>query len=317
MLLLLLALPALGADDKPKEQPKEQYDALLKEFTKQQREILEQLPKTKGEEQQKLFMKYTTLRTEFAEKFYKLAENNPNDPIATDAFFWVMQWAPNSPLFVKAADRLAALVPEMSLKDLAKCVNGLRGNGPQGFLQAAYKRAENDTKNQEAGDVLAGIAVLRSRPLISKKATELLIDKFPNHKGVERVCTALSYSEDPKATETLKVILEKSSEKKVKAAAALGLAKGLAAQVDQLSDKQSEADKKAAEAEKYLGMVIDQFAKDNPAQLKEAQRNLKALKTLRVGKEAPNITAPDLDEKEFKLSDYRGKVVLLDFWGNW
>ena len=32
---------------------------------------------------------------------------------------------------------------------------------------------------------------------------------------------------------------------------------------------------------------------------------------------APEIEAPDLDGVKFKLSDYRGKVVLLDFWGYW
>jgi hypothetical protein len=317
MLVLLLALPALRADDKPKEDPKAQYDALGKEFTKQQREIIAQFSKTKGEEQQKLFMKYTNLGTDFAEKFYKLAENNPKDPIATDALFWVVQFAQNSPQYKKAADKVTALVPEMPLKDLAQRITGLRGNGPPALLEAAYQQAEKDTKNQEAGDLLAALAVNRSNPPVSKKATELLIDKFPDHKGIAQVCTALSYIRGPEAVETLKVIFEKSSAKEVKAAAALALAKGLAAQVDQLSDKQSEADKKAAEAEKYLTIVIDQFAKDNPAQLKEAKRNLKALQTLRVGKDAPNITAPDLDEKEFKLSDYRGKVVLLDFWGNW
>jgi cytochrome oxidase Cu insertion factor (SCO1/SenC/PrrC family) len=31
-------------------------------------------------------------------------------------------------------------------------------------------------------------------------------------------------------------------------------------------------------------------------------------------KPAPDIVATDQDGKEFKLSDYRGKVVLLDFW---
>ena len=33
-----------------------------------------------------------------------------------------------------------------------------------------------------------------------------------------------------------------------------------------------------------------------------------------VGKPAPEITGTDLDGRPFKLSDYRGKVVLLDFW---
>ena len=36
-----------------------------------------------------------------------------------------------------------------------------------------------------------------------------------------------------------------------------------------------------------------------------------------VGKMAPEIVGPDIDEAEFKLSDYRGKVVVLDFWGDW
>jgi hypothetical protein len=36
-----------------------------------------------------------------------------------------------------------------------------------------------------------------------------------------------------------------------------------------------------------------------------------------VGKEAPQVEGSDADGKKFKLSDYRGKVVLLDFWGNW
>lgn len=37
----------------------------------------------------------------------------------------------------------------------------------------------------------------------------------------------------------------------------------------------------------------------------------------KVGEEAPEIEGMDLDNESFKLSDYRGKVVLLDFWGDW
>lgn len=38
---------------------------------------------------------------------------------------------------------------------------------------------------------------------------------------------------------------------------------------------------------------------------------------LQIGKVAPDIEGQDLDGKTFKLSDYRGKVVVLDFWGDW
>ncbi len=36
-----------------------------------------------------------------------------------------------------------------------------------------------------------------------------------------------------------------------------------------------------------------------------------------IGNIAPEIVGKDLDGKEFKLSDYRGKVVMLDFWAGW
>jgi predicted Zn finger-like uncharacterized protein len=38
---------------------------------------------------------------------------------------------------------------------------------------------------------------------------------------------------------------------------------------------------------------------------------------LAVGNVAMEIDGEDIDGKPFKLSDYRGKVVVLDFWGNW
>jgi cytochrome oxidase Cu insertion factor (SCO1/SenC/PrrC family) len=38
---------------------------------------------------------------------------------------------------------------------------------------------------------------------------------------------------------------------------------------------------------------------------------------LAIGKVAPDIVGEDIDGKAFKLSDYRGKVVVIDFWGHW
>ena len=36
-----------------------------------------------------------------------------------------------------------------------------------------------------------------------------------------------------------------------------------------------------------------------------------------IGQVAPEIQGKDLDSKPMKLSEFRGKVVVLDFWGFW
>jgi hypothetical protein len=38
---------------------------------------------------------------------------------------------------------------------------------------------------------------------------------------------------------------------------------------------------------------------------------------LQIGMEVPDIVGEDVDGVPFKLSDYRGKVVVVDFWGFW
>jgi len=38
---------------------------------------------------------------------------------------------------------------------------------------------------------------------------------------------------------------------------------------------------------------------------------------LAIGKESPEIEGEDADGEFFRLSDYRGSIVLLDFWGDW
>ena len=48
-----------------------------------------------------------------------------------------------------------------------------------------------------------------------------------------------------------------------------------------------------------------------------AAANLFEIRNLGVGKVAPDIDGEDIAGVPFKLSDYRGKVVMLDFWGFW
>jgi AhpC/TSA family len=75
---------------------------------------------------------------------------------------------------------------------------------------------------------------------------------------------------------------------------------------------------RAAEAEALFQEVREMYADvDNhrPGGLgKWSEAELYALHNLIVGKVAPEIEDRDGEGKAFKLSDYRGKVVLLQFW---
>jgi hypothetical protein len=79
-------------------------------------------------------------------------------------------------------------------------------------------------------------------------------------------------------------------------------------------------DMQRAKENETVVTILDELEKED--ELDEIlQRWIKDLKYkvthLVVGCEAPDIEGFDQDGKKFRLSDYRGKVVLLPFWGIW
>jgi len=70
-------------------------------------------------------------------------------------------------------------------------------------------------------------------------------------------------------------------------------------------------------AKEYGDVVVGKGSKRETTLGKQAASGLYEIRNLAVGKPVPEIEGSDLDSVAFKLSEYRGKVVLLDFWGNW
>lgn len=98
-----------------------------------------------------------------------------------------------------------------------------------------------------------------------------------------------------------------STNREVQAAALQALSKVLDGTSASESDKKRGTEYKAELVKDYQGTrVVDRL---NAKEFHDTN--------LVVGKPVPDFTAKDVEGVEFKLSDYKGKVVLLDFWGFW
>ncbi len=79
--------------------------------------------------------------------------------------------------------------------------------------------------------------------------------------------------------------------------------------------RRSEDPKRQTLADEALARVVKEFSDTKYAN--NAENDLFTATRLAVGKEAPDFEGTTIDGYEFKLSDYRGKVVLVDFYGFW
>jgi hypothetical protein len=107
-------------------------------------------------------------------------------------------------------------------------------------------------------------------------------------------------------------------DKAVKGQIALVLGQSLRDAADRAYQKHNKA--RSEQLAKRAGELFTRVATgpgESPALVTSAEDALYQLKHLSVGKPAPDITAEDIEGKKLKLSDFRGKVVVLDFWGNW
>ena len=125
---------------------------------------------------------------------------------------------------------------------------------------------------------------------------------------VGMVCLALNDDTTPDARAFLRNVLEKNPHRDAQAFACMKLAEGLRSSNAQESEKlYTRAASEYADVILYEQCTVGAFV----------QGELFERHHLSVGQTAPEIVGKDVDGKEIKLSDYRGKVVVLDFWGRW
>ena len=160
------------------------------------------------------------------------------------------------------------------------------------------------------------------------------------------VMLTLSRSTEPKASDFLDTVRAGSAPNEVRAIATFSLAEQLKVRSELLHTIQSADEASLARLAKRYGKVgVEDMRRVDRAAIEarsaacyeevigdadfaavrrfgsslgdQAKNALFELRNLSVGKVAPDIVGEDIDGTSMKLSDYRGKVVVLDFWGDW
>jgi hypothetical protein len=283
LVVSLVGLTVAAGDERQDKSasPAEQYEALVKE----QENVPEDLAKaTSDDDRKKVLARLRTLPLRFLE----LAEKNPHDPVA----------------------------PEALIQTVA-IVNG-----------TAFPAGGKESPGSKA------LAILERDHVRSER--------------LGRVCPQIAFGFHQSQETFLRAVLELNPHREVQGLACLSLAQllnnrsqrldalrnlGRADEVERYHRvfgkdfiealQRQDCAKVAQEieslftraAEKYADVKIPVvFAGSGGLVGEKAQSELFPIRHLAIGKPAPDIVGGDQDGKRFRLSDYRGKVVLLYFW---
>lgn len=298
-ILLLVGLPALWASDDPKDKPKEpakskvaeEVDAIIAAHQKAVNDFYksaeEKAKNAKTDEEKSKIYEGFPQPDESAAKLWDLIDKNPEEK---GAALTALQWILNN--------------------------------------------SGNDDKGRKS----------------NAKAMDLLIKDHATDPNIAPMLSRLVYTPSAKAEELIRAVLEKNPSKEAKGKACLALGgylKQVAETVRHMKDSPEDTQRLESyfgkeTLDKIKGADADKLAKEAEAAFEEAEakygdvvlytnpRTMKSMtigasaagelfeiRNLAIGKAVPDIEGDDLDGKAFKLSDYRGKVLVIDFWGNW
>ena len=173
------------------------------------------------------------------------------------------------------------------------------------------------------------------------KAIALILDHHLQSDKLAEACKRVAFGFRQECETFLRTVLEKNPHHEVQGNACLRLAQYLVNRLDRLDSikgqpelasryellfgrdyierlRRQDRAEVMKEAEGFYERAAEQYSdvKMTYGEIvgEQAKTELYELRYLAVGKQAQEMEGEDQDAKSFKLSDYRGKVVLLYFW---
>jgi thiol-disulfide isomerase/thioredoxin len=291
---LTLAASDLRADDPLATTPRQQFQRVLDDFEAAKRAFASKFDSAATEEERRHIRAQSPGPEDYYERLLALAEAQPGDAAAVDALVWIVATSTN------------------------------------------------------------GYDAFKQRGVRIKRAMGILASDHLNDPRVGRVCLELTRAATPLRDEFLHTIHAKSTDRQNKGRACLALGEFLLAKSETVSRlegptggevmRRVEAEFPhrlpyyekllredpvvlARRGEQLLEQTIAEYgelpynptfrSKGEKTLAAVARADLRRLRNLAVGQIAPEIEGRDVDGNVFKLSEYRGRVVLLTFSGNW
>ncbi|MFO0823787.1 MAG: TlpA disulfide reductase family protein [Gemmataceae bacterium] len=196
------------------------------------------------------------------------------------------------------------------------------------FAEKAVAIAATDPKDPGAFEA-ATFALLQfgAEGTTAEKAATIIGEHHASNPKLKSMIPNLG--QNAGGQKLLKTLHEKATDKDVKGATLYFLAAGMLEEADyprggppMPAEKQAAAFKEAETllnkaGKEYGDVEITTGRGDTKSIAKAVEGQLFFLNNLTVGKVLPDAASEDLDGKKVKISDYRGKVVVLDIWATW
>lgn|GEM_PF-1584756 len=147
----------------------------------------------------------------------------------------------------------------------------------------------------------------------NQNVVDLLKEHHYAAEDIGRVMNSLVYARGFDPVPLFKKVVDKNPHKNCKGLACFAWAKKLM----QSSRGGGKPNPKAIELMKRVVKEFGDVKYFNRTLGKVAIGAIFEIEHLQIGMTVPEIVGEDVDGKSFKLSDYRGKVVMIDFWGDW
>jgi hypothetical protein len=273
----------------PEGTPAEQVKSLIRQYDEAAADFLKRFKTVvSAKEQEKLYDQYFPVPDDYAALLVLIAEKRPKDPAALDALIWAARNAsrqPNKPESPFARAKEILVRDYLASPNIGPFCMSLRYEDEDpatpDILRRVWKNNPDKRTRAQAGFALAKQLIRRaSWPAAFKEMTPEQVERFGKVSSKETIAALRR--------------IDAAAEKK---------------EAEEMLDHLTQDKDYAAALADYGNQKVE------VGDL--ARRELFEIRRLQPGQPAPEIMGGDIDGNPFKHSDYRGKVVLLDFWGHW